>query len=92
MPIYEFKCKKCRKVTELIRHVDDCPEKIKCSCGKTAKRIISTRGAVHTDGDVKWIPSARQVLQPDIEIKTRPIETRGQYEKYLKDQHLACVG
>jgi len=75
-------------------HVAECPEKIKCSCGKTAKKILSRNGAVHCDGgaDVKWLESARQVLQPDREIRTNPIETRGQYKKYLKDHNLACVG
>ena len=49
-------------------------------------------GAIQTDGDVKWLPSARQVLQPDYEIRARPIETRGQYKKYLKEHGLICKG
>jgi putative FmdB family regulatory protein len=92
MPIYEFKCKKgCRRTTERYFHVDECPDRITCRCGKTARKIIS-RVAGHTDGDVKWLPSARQVLQPDHELRTRPIETRGQYRQYLKDHGLIATG
>jgi len=88
MPTYEWECRNCRKVTEIICHVSECPDRIKCACGKTAKKILS-RGAVLTDGNVKWLPSAIKVLQPDYE---RPIETRGEYKKYLKDRGLECTG
>ncbi|MFZ2809470.1 MAG: FmdB family zinc ribbon protein [Desulfosalsimonadaceae bacterium] len=88
MPIYEYKCKNCRKVTELIRHVSDCPEKIKCTCGKTAKRVISQRGAVLTDGDVKWLASAKENLPNS----AKNIETRGEWKQYLKGRGLECVG
>lgn len=88
MPIYEYKCKNCRKVTELIRHVADCPDKVRCSsCGKTAKRILS-RGAVLTDGDVRWLPSSLLTL-PD---SAKHISTRAEREKYLKAHNLECVG
>jgi len=53
-----------------------------------AKKILS-RGAVLTDDNVSWLPSAIKVLQPDYE---RPIETREEYKKYLKDHNLECVG
>ena len=63
---------------------------IRCRfCDGIAKKIISKNGAVHTDGDVKWLKSATLVLQPDGE---RPIETRGQYNRYLKDNGLVCKG
>lgn len=83
MPIYEFKCKRCRKVTEQFHSVDGCPQSIKCSCGKMAKKIIS-RGSIQCDSlnDVKWLPSACQTLQPDGE---RPITSRTEHKKYLRD-------
>lgn len=87
MPIYEYKCKNCRKVTELIRHVSDYPQKIKCTCGKMAKLKLS-RGAVLTDGDVKWLESAKQTLPNS----AKNISTRSEHKKYLKDHHLAAVG
>jgi len=93
MPIYEYKCKRCRRVTEKFYPVNQSPERVKCACGKMAKKIIS-RGAIKCDSinDVKWLPSAREALQPDCELRTKPIETRGQYNKYLKDNNLVCKG
>jgi len=88
MPIYEFKCKRCRKVTEIMCHVSERPDKVKCSCGKMANPIIS-RGASLRDADVTWLPSARQVLQPDSE---KPIETRQEWRKYLKDHNYEAAG
>lgn len=88
MPIYEYKCKRCRRVTEIMSNVHDRPEKMKCKCGKTAKRVLS-RSATLTDGDVTWLASAREVLQPSYE---RPIETRGEYNKYLKSRNIECIG
>lgn len=88
MPIYEYKCKRCRRLTERMAPVSDIPERIKCACGKMAKRQLSQFAGL-TDGDVTWIPSAARVLQPDGE---RPIETRGQYKKYLRDNQIVCKG
>lgn len=40
MPVYEFKCEKCGKITELITILSE-PDTIVCLCGEQAKRIIS---------------------------------------------------
>jgi putative FmdB family regulatory protein len=89
MPLYEFKCKNCRKVSEQFFAVAERPDKIKCSCGKTAKRVLSSRGAILTDGDVKWLASACQTLQKEGE---RPLQTRSEYKRYLKDNGLIAAG
>ena len=89
MPIYEYKCDRCRRVTEMICSVKEHQDRIKCKCGKNARIIISRNGAVHTDGDVKWLESARKTLQPDGE---KPIETRSELKRYLKSHQLACIG
>ena len=90
MPIYEFKCKNCRRVIEKMYSVKDCPDKVKCSCGKMAKKILS-RGAIKCDSvnDVKWLPSACKVMQKNGEP---PIQSRTEYNKYLKTNHLTCKG
>lgn len=88
MPIYEYKCTNCGDITTILSRVADKPDFTFCSCGHKAKFILSV-GAILTDGDVKWLPSARETLQPDGE---RPIETRGEHKKYLKDHHLECIG
>ena len=89
MPIYEYFCKHCRKITENICKVSECKQSIKCECGRVAKKVLNRYGAVHTDGDVKWLESARKTLQPDGE---RPITTRGEYKKYLRDHNIICKG
>jgi hypothetical protein len=68
--------------------VAECPDRIKCSCGKTAKKILS-HTAVHTDGDVKWMADANKILRLDWE---KPIETRGEWKKHLKDHNLIAAG
>jgi putative FmdB family regulatory protein len=89
MPIYEYECEECGNIMEVVSKISEKPEFGVCDCcGGHAKPILS-RGAIHTDGDVKWLQSAREVLQPDGE---RPIETRGEYNRYLKDNNLACIG
>lgn len=62
---------------------------VECECGNQAKRVISNHGAVHTDGDVKWLASAAKVLQPDSE---RKIETRSDWKRYLRRNKLECCG
>ena len=92
MPIYTFECQSCKKEIDQWHKVTRIPTRVRCQCGRMAKRVLSMSGAIQTDGDVKWLPSARQVLQPDYEIRARPIETRGQYKKYLKEHGLICKG
>jgi putative FmdB family regulatory protein len=40
MPIYEYKCKKCGKITEAIQKVSDPPLE-KCECGGKLVKIVS---------------------------------------------------
>jgi putative FmdB family regulatory protein len=93
MPIYEFQCDYCKTVTELIRKPHRIPKKTRCKkpgCGRLARRILSC-GAIQCDSvnDVKWLPSACQTLQKHGEA---PLQTRGEYNKYLKKNNLACKG
>jgi putative FmdB family regulatory protein len=42
MPLYEYLCPKCDKITELFVSIKEAEEKIPCDvCGETAYRIIS---------------------------------------------------
>jgi putative FmdB family regulatory protein len=41
MPIYEYRCEHCEKITEVFQKVDDCPAE-KCShCGGSLHKVIS---------------------------------------------------
>lgn len=68
--------------------ITDFPESIECECGSRAKKILSV-GAIETDNDVAWLPSAIKTLQPDHE---RPITTRTEYKKYLKEKGITPIG
>lgn len=41
MPIYEWLCAECGKITEQFVSIKEAEEKIPCGCGGTAYRIIS---------------------------------------------------
>jgi putative FmdB family regulatory protein len=89
MPIYEYSCR-CGKKIEKFHKVNRVPGKTRCSCGWLAKRVISI-GAVKADSinEIKWLPSACQTLQRPGE---KPIESRSEYNAYLKKKSIACVG
>jgi len=87
MPIYEYECR-CGEKIEVFHKPNRIPKRQRCKCGMMAKRILSGHGAVHTDGDVKWLDSAKQNLPND----AKHIETRGEWKRYLKQNQLACVG
>ena len=86
--LYEYQCPQCHAIQEKIFKVSDFPELIECPCGGKAKKIIS-KSAVFTDAKVIWMDSACMTLQREHE---RPIETRGEYKTYLKDNNLICKG
>lgn len=92
-PIYEYECNHCKTITEIVHKPNSIPKKARCKkpgCGRMARRILS-RGAIQCDSvnDVKWLPSACKTLQKAGEP---PLQSRKEYNKYLKDNHLACVG
>lgn len=89
MPIYEYCCHNCQKVYERVFKVTAFPKTIKCQyCGKRAKKILS-KGAIQTDNDVPWMESAVKVLQPSWE---KPITTRSEHRKYLKEKGIEAIG
>jgi len=87
LPTYEYECE-CGKIIERVHKITNIPKTTKCKCGKRAKKILSLP-AIQTDGDVRWLPSASKVLVKHYE---RPLETRGEYKQYLKDNHLEAIG
>lgn len=92
MPTYEYQCSYCKTITELIRKPHRVPKKTLCKkpgCNRLARRILS-RVSIKCDSinDVPWLASAKQNLPDD----AKHIETRGQHEKYLKDNDLVCKG
>ena len=85
MALYTFKCGKCGRIMDKIFPMKDCPCKIECiHCRGEAEKILSAT-SIQTDAKVSWLPSACEVLQRHGE---RPLETRTEYKKYLKDNGL----
>lgn len=93
MPLYDFICSDCRSRTEHLFKIAECPDEVPCmACGGiSVKVIVPGHGGAFCDSsiDVPWLKSAVEVLQPDHE---RPIETRGEYNRYLKDRNIIASG
>ena len=93
MPLYDYECQRCGQVTERAYSIHDFPNTIECpECHGEARKIISTgKGGIQCDSinDVQWLPSALKTLQPDWE---RPIESRKEYNQYLKDNNIIAAG
>ena len=91
MPLYEFECYNCGKITESTYKIADCPEHIKCDyCGIMAQKIIS-KSAIQCDSanDVSWLKSAEEVIKPAHE---RSWESRKDYKECLQRNNLIPVG
>jgi putative FmdB family regulatory protein len=89
MPIYTYQCR-CGREFDVTHKISRVPKKHRCSCGWMARRVIALNSiqcdSVH---DVKWLPSACEVLLKQGE---RPLQSRSEYNAYLKKNHLVCKG
>jgi putative FmdB family regulatory protein len=87
VPLYSYQCRDCGKTMDKVYPIKDCPRVVMCDkCRHSADKILAIgHGGIQTDGDVKWLPSACQVLQRHGE---RPLETRTEHRKYLEDNGL----
>ena len=90
MPLYSFECERCKNITDKTFQIEKCPKHISCICGGDARKVIvNGHGGIQTDGDVTWLASAAASAQRQHE---RPVETRTEYKKYLKDNDLIQCG
>lgn len=87
--LYQYECR-CGKKVEKLFKPQRVPNRVRCECGWLARKVISI-GGIQCDSvnDVKWLPSACQTLQKHGEA---PLQTRGEYKKYLSDHKLQCIG
>jgi putative FmdB family regulatory protein len=75
----DFQCFECKHIFEELLEDSD-TDTMQCpKCHRIAKRIVTFRGGFRADPT--WLDSACEVLQPDGE---RPIESRFEFDKYLK--------
>ena len=64
MPIYDYQCE-CGNTFEAIAEIDQ--QRLPCSCGKKAKRIISASGVNCANEDADWIKSVAEVVNKNSE-------------------------
>lgn len=90
MPEYDFKCEDCGTIFTELHKIKEAPDEMRCGfCKGNAPRIISFQGGLKTDHP-NWLDdSVRGALQGEEE---KPIETRGEYNKYLRDNGIVARG
>jgi putative FmdB family regulatory protein len=92
MPVYEFSCQDCGTIERFYK-IADKPEEIICTCGKTAKSILSLP-AVFCDADCSWVGAAARHHRKEQRYpkKYKPIETRGEYKQWrAENPHLEPI-
>ena len=94
MPLYDYECQKCEntfdKLVPLNRYDEsqECPE-----CGGRAKKILTLgHGGVQDDHPVWLDESIIRQLQDTDNPRLRRIESRTEYNNYLKDNSIIPTG
>ena len=82
---YEYECECGNRITRICR-VAEHVRTVECECGRQAAQVIDF--TVLRDSDIPWMPSAVMNL-PD---SKKPILTRQDWKRHLKENHLECVG
>ena len=90
MPIYTYACPHCRKDFDDFFRLNEAPDAMDCpTCGTPSARVISFQGGLKTE-NASWIDHhLRGALQDDGE---KPIETRKDYNEYLKTHDIVECG
>lgn len=87
--LYQYECRCGRKIEKLFKP-QRVPKRVRCECGWLAKKVIGS-GGIQCDSvnDVKWLESACQAVQKHGEAQ---LQSRSEYARYLKKNHLQCIG
>jgi len=88
LPLYEFQCERCGKITEKLYRMSDSSMPYKCDCGATAKKIISRLGIVRVgDGKLYGIDDSDDLtLGKIIANRGMPAEHKRKYAESRKRQ------
>jgi putative FmdB family regulatory protein len=68
MPIYEYKCKKCRHCLEVIQKVNDAPVKVCPKCGGKLEKQVSS-SSIQFKGSGWYITDYAHKNTPSVEKK-----------------------
>lgn len=91
MPLYEYKCNQCKSNFEKflpLKKYDspqNCPD-----CGGKSRKQLSI-GGIQDDHPVWLDGSIIRQLQDTDDPTVRPLSTRTEYNKYLKDNGIAAT-
>jgi len=87
MPLYTYECEECGNIFDMHLRLSEIESQPACEeCGGFAKRIITLgHGGIQDDHPVWLDESIRRQLQDTDDPKEKPIETRSEYNRFLKD-------
>jgi len=95
LALYEYECQTCKNIDERIYPMTKFPKTCKCSkCGEKAKKL-GRCGGIQRD-EPTWLDDAvRGALQDTDNVRAgteRPIETRTDLKRYIKEHNLVATG
>lgn len=87
MPLYTYECENCGRIFDLQMKVKDMVTMTVCEIcdGDARKIIVPGHGGIQDDHPVWLDNSVRCQLQCLDDPTEKPINTRSEYNKYLKD-------
>jgi len=88
-PVYDYECTHCGAKQEAFFKIMDKPDDIPCVCGKEARKVLSA-GMVLGDEMPAWMRH-KEVLGCLQNSAERPIQSRSEYNRYLKTRGIAEV-
>jgi putative FmdB family regulatory protein len=94
MPLYDYECSKCDNVQEEFFKVKDKPLWVRCKkCGNMAAPVIMVgHGGIFREEPVWLDDGVRTALQDTDRVALgleKPIETRSEYKRYLKENGIS---
>jgi putative FmdB family regulatory protein len=99
MPTYDYECSECGYQTEVVCRIADRPpsmlhklESGKFCPGVMRQIIVAPSIQVDTANDIPWLSEFARTRK-EARFGGKPIETRTEYKKYLKENNLRpCDG
>lgn len=83
MPVYEYECEECGRITDKIFRIDEKPERVSCQCGASARAIISAPQRRDC-----WEPYWDEHLGPEpVYVTSREHRRQLKKERGLVDQY-----
>jgi len=93
MPVYTYECGECGKIFDRSMSLKHLTHHVSCeSCAGDARKIIVPGYGIQDDHPVWLDDSIRQQLQDTDDPTIKPIETRAEYNRYLRDNGIIPTG